>query len=152
MKKKLRTHLTLAYAVAGGLGLTALAQVSDQHFEPMLDWTPQQAEILSPMSIVELDDGHGGTVKAIRITEINLQIVNGLGATLRPGDVQLSRTRRARASDSLVGLVPSSVVAGARQDFRKLRKAAAELGLHGLEVLEGCFVVLLVNAASQFAR
>ena len=44
--------------------------------------TPDQLEILSHMSIVYLDDGSGNFVnKTIRITGVNLQIVNGLGAT-----------------------------------------------------------------------
>ena len=33
------------------------------------------------MSIVYLDDGHGGTVKTLRINAINVQIVNGLDST-----------------------------------------------------------------------
>ena len=49
--------------------------------------TPEQEEILSHMSIEFLDDGQGGTVKTIRFSEVNVQIVNGLGATNgNPGD------------------------------------------------------------------
>jgi len=43
--------------------------------------TPEQAEILGYLSLVDLDDGQGGHLKTIRITGANLQIVNGLGAT-----------------------------------------------------------------------
>ncbi len=49
--------------------------------------TPQPAlhgdvlEILKHFSIVDLDDGQSGVVKTIRITGVNVQIVNGLGAT-----------------------------------------------------------------------
>ena len=44
--------------------------------------TPEQEEILSHMSIVYLDDGFGNPVnKTIRITGVNVQIVNGLDAT-----------------------------------------------------------------------
>jgi len=43
--------------------------------------TPEQAEILSHMSILYLDDGLGGTVKTIRLTGANWQIVDGSGAT-----------------------------------------------------------------------
>jgi hypothetical protein len=43
--------------------------------------TPEQAEILSHMSIVQLPDGQGGTTKTIRLTGVNLQIVNGTGKT-----------------------------------------------------------------------
>jgi hypothetical protein len=43
--------------------------------------TPEQAEILSHMSIVYLDDGVGGLAKTIRIEGVNVQVVNGLGST-----------------------------------------------------------------------
>ena len=43
--------------------------------------TKEWAEILSYFSVVELDDGKGEKVKSIRITGVNLQVVNGLGAT-----------------------------------------------------------------------
>lgn len=43
--------------------------------------TAEQREILSHMSIVYLDDGQGGQVETIRITGVNVQLVNGLGAT-----------------------------------------------------------------------
>ncbi len=43
--------------------------------------TEEQSEILRHMSIVHLEDGGAGTVKTIRISGVNLQIVNGLGAT-----------------------------------------------------------------------
>ena len=51
--------------------------------------TPEQEEILSHMSIVELPLGEDviGTAKTIRFTGVNVQIVNGLGATNgNPGD------------------------------------------------------------------
>jgi hypothetical protein len=41
----------------------------------------EKLEILRHMSIVYLDNGQGGVVKTIRITGVNVQIVNGLGAT-----------------------------------------------------------------------
>lgn len=43
--------------------------------------TAEQREILSHLSIVYLADGAGGTVKTIRVEGVNLQLVNGLGAT-----------------------------------------------------------------------
>ncbi len=43
--------------------------------------TPEHEEILSHMSIEYLDDGLGGTNKTIRFTGVNVQVVNGLGAT-----------------------------------------------------------------------
>ena len=49
--------------------------------------TPEQAEILGHMSIVQVDDRRGGMTKTIRFTGVNVQIVNGLGATNGfPGD------------------------------------------------------------------
>ena len=49
----------------------------------MLMWlTQQQTEILGHMSIVFLDDGAGNLVnKTIRISGVNVQIVNGSGTT-----------------------------------------------------------------------
>ena len=43
--------------------------------------TPEQAEVLSHFSIVRLPDGKGNTTKTIRLTGVNLQIVNGTGET-----------------------------------------------------------------------
>ena len=43
--------------------------------------TPEQEEILGHMNIVYLDDGQGGTNKTIRVTGVNIQLVNGLDAT-----------------------------------------------------------------------
>ena len=44
--------------------------------------TPEQEEILGHMSIEELPvDNEGNTAKTIRFTGVNVQIVNGLGAT-----------------------------------------------------------------------
>ena len=43
--------------------------------------TAEEEEILDHLSIVYLDDGQGGRVKTLRVSRINLQIVNGLGAT-----------------------------------------------------------------------
>ncbi len=43
--------------------------------------TPEEAEILSHMSIVMLDDGSGGQCKAIQFSGVNVRIVNGLGST-----------------------------------------------------------------------
>lgn len=39
------------------------------------------AEVLRHLSVVDIDDGQGGTRKTIRLSDVNLQIVNGLGAT-----------------------------------------------------------------------
>ena len=43
--------------------------------------TPEQAEILGHISIVYLDDGQGGQAKTIRLTGVNVQVVNGLDDT-----------------------------------------------------------------------
>ena len=70
----------LAGLLVGGvlLVLLGMQQVSSTR----LIITGEQQEILSHMSIVYLDDGYGNLVnKAIRISDINVQIVNGLGAT-----------------------------------------------------------------------
>ncbi len=43
--------------------------------------TAEQQAILDRMRLVNVSDGMGGTVETIRITGVNVQIVNGLGAT-----------------------------------------------------------------------
>jgi hypothetical protein len=43
--------------------------------------TAEQQEILGHLSLVYLDDGQGGQTKTIRVTGVNIQVVNGLGAT-----------------------------------------------------------------------
>jgi len=43
--------------------------------------TAEQRAILSHLELVDLEDGQGGTVPTIRVTGVNLQLVNGLGAT-----------------------------------------------------------------------
>lgn len=43
--------------------------------------TAEQIDILRHLSIVQLDDGQGGTVKTLRISDLNVQIVNGLNST-----------------------------------------------------------------------
>jgi len=43
--------------------------------------TPEHLEILGHMSLVLLDDGQGNAKKTLRITGLNVQIVNGAGST-----------------------------------------------------------------------
>ena len=43
--------------------------------------TSEQAEILSHLSLVDAQDGSGGTVKTLVVDGLNVQIVNGMGAT-----------------------------------------------------------------------
>lgn len=66
-------HLT----VFSGTALLALQATTAQRIQ----LTPEQSEILSHMSLVQLDDGHGGKLETIRITGVNVQLVNGLGET-----------------------------------------------------------------------
>ncbi len=69
--------------------------------------TPEQAEILSHQSIVYLDDGQGGTVKTLRISGINVQVVNGLDATngypTDPDSIDLMETQTNGLGNLLVG-------------------------------------------------
>jgi len=64
----------LAWAISGRLG----AQSTVVAHYPI---TPEQREILSHMRIVYLDDGTGNQLKTIRVTGVNLQLVNGSGDT-----------------------------------------------------------------------
>ncbi len=83
--KPLQIHPLSALAGAAALGLTLLAtgavqtQIGPQSLACHI--TPEQQEILNHMSIVYLNDGFGGQCKTIRISGVNVQIVNGLGAT-----------------------------------------------------------------------
>ena len=43
--------------------------------------TRDQMEFLNSISMTDLNDGQGGRARTVRITGLNLQIVNGLGAT-----------------------------------------------------------------------
>jgi hypothetical protein len=43
--------------------------------------TSDQAEFLSHVTMVDLPDGQGGTVRTARISGINVQVVNGQGTT-----------------------------------------------------------------------
>ncbi len=69
--------------------------------------TAEQAEILSHQSIVFLDDGQGGTVKTLRISGINVQIVNGLEATngnsTDPDSIDPSETQTNGLGNLIVG-------------------------------------------------
>lgn len=65
-----------------GLMVAALAgQDSSTGGRPSPVLTSEQSEILGHFELLELEDGQGGLVKTIRITGVNVQIVNGLGAT-----------------------------------------------------------------------
>lgn len=81
------TALAGAAALGALLGLTSLVQVASKKTAGQGErrnisaLTPEQRAILDHMSIVDLDDGLGGTVKTLRISDINVQIVNGLDAT-----------------------------------------------------------------------
>jgi hypothetical protein len=79
---EMRDHTGVLTILTGAclLGL-ALASSPWAQATQLATLTPQQREILSHMSIVQLDDGLGGTCKAIRISGVNVQIVNGLGST-----------------------------------------------------------------------
>ncbi len=59
----------------------ALAPAASAQLSQVATLTPQQREILSHMSIVNLDDGFGNPCKTIQFSGVNVRIVNGLGAT-----------------------------------------------------------------------
>jgi len=70
-----------AAALTAVLGLTSMMQAGAGGATRIPMITTLQEEILSHLSIVYLPDGAGGTNKTIRMSGVNLQIVNGLGAT-----------------------------------------------------------------------
>lgn len=83
--QSIRVQPIFAALMIVGLVIAGIAGAQQPQRFPRL--TAEQAEILSHLSIVHLDDGQGGLVKTIRFTGVNVQIVNGLGATNgRPED------------------------------------------------------------------
>ncbi len=73
--KSLLVSAALLSSALGGLTVGKAIQT------PELALSANTLEILKHFSLVDLDDGQGGVVKTIRITGVNVQIVNGLGAT-----------------------------------------------------------------------
>lgn len=67
-------------ALGGAAVLALLPQVTTTR-QRVGVLTAEQLEILGHLSIVYLDDGQGGMAKTLRVEGVNLQIVNGLGAT-----------------------------------------------------------------------
>lgn len=64
----------LVWAVSGRLGAQSILPRN-------ACLTAEQREILNHLSIEYLDDGFGGQLKTIRVTGVNVQVVNGLGVT-----------------------------------------------------------------------
>jgi len=82
--KPLQIHPLSALLGALGLGLVlALTSMAQQipAGQPVRIPPPELKDLLSHISIVYLDDGAGGKAKTIRFEGVNVQIVNGLGAT-----------------------------------------------------------------------
>lgn len=81
--KTIQLHPLSFVAGVALVGVLGMAQTtlpgSHSHITTL---TPEQREILGHMSLVYLDDGHGNLVnKTIRITGVNVQLVNGLEST-----------------------------------------------------------------------
>lgn len=81
-------HLShnLVRSVLGLAGLTLFAGSALQSHQQALAargscLTPEQEEILGHMSLVDVPNGQGGVSRTLRISGLNVQIVNGLGAT-----------------------------------------------------------------------
>ena len=68
-------------AALGGALFMLLAMQLDVDGRRIPTLTAEQAEILSHLSLVHLDDGQGGTNATVRLAGVNFQIVNGLGGT-----------------------------------------------------------------------
>ena len=76
------TRLSPANALSlAALAAAAVALQSQEKLGQVSTLGPDQREILRHMSIVYLDDGQGGQAKTIRVEGVNVQVVNGLGAT-----------------------------------------------------------------------
>ncbi len=68
-----------AIAALAVFSLSSLQQVPKPHGS--IGLSTEQQEILSHLSIVYLDDGQGGLAKTIRVSGVNVQVVNGSGST-----------------------------------------------------------------------
>ena len=77
--QSIRVHPVVAGLVL--LALAALGLARAQQPQPLYRLTVEQAAILGHLSLVTLPDGHGGQVPTIRITGVNVQLVNGLDST-----------------------------------------------------------------------
>jgi len=101
--------------------------------------TPEQAEILSHMSIEYLDDGQGGMVKTIRLTGANFQVVNGLGATATVNGTGSFFMRAERVGrDTLLAQIVQ-MVSEAQRSRAPIQRLA--------DVVSGYFVPAVLGAA-----
>lgn len=81
VKIEIRPVSLLVGAVLGATALSLAAAQSPIVAQTTLTLTAQQREILSHMSIVQLDDGSGNDCKTIQISGVNVRLVNGIGVT-----------------------------------------------------------------------
>ena len=88
--KPIQIHPLSALLGAAALGAVLLGTSAMQGVGPpagnsQVNWKMASpgdiAEFFSHVSFVDLDDGQGGTARTLRFEGINVQIVNGLGAT-----------------------------------------------------------------------
>ena len=79
--KPIQIHPLSALAGIVAFGLISMGQSSPRPTSHGLGSLSPLEDVLSNMSVVYLDDGQGGTVKTILFSGVNVQIVNGLGAT-----------------------------------------------------------------------
>ena len=86
--------------------------------------TPEQARMLAHMQFVALDDGFGNPLPTIRFTGVNLQLVDGLGATngnpADPFSVDPSRTATNGLGNLVVGYAEPAILGGSRQGSHNL--------------------------------
>ena len=94
------SYLSLASFLIGALGIGWGVQSSSN--EGLSGLTRDQREILSHFSIEYLPDGAGGLNKTIRVTGVNLQIVNGLGATNGTGEYSTASQFAANGTGNLI--------------------------------------------------
>jgi hypothetical protein len=100
--RDVRIHPFSLLLGAGLVGLVSWAQ-SPALPHPALEL----GDMLDHVSIVYLDDGQGGLAKTVRFSGVNLQVVNGLGATngypVDPGTTRASLTRTNGVGNLIVG-------------------------------------------------
>ncbi|MEM7164188.1 MAG: hypothetical protein AAF581_01920 [Planctomycetota bacterium] len=120
---------TLAFLFTGGPAPAANAQGSGNPASALTqDQVDLLQEVLPHLSIEQLPDGVGGTNRTVRFTGVNLQLVNGLGATngepLDPYSVDTAVTAVNGLGNLILGYEEASTAA----------TPSARVGSHNLSV------------------
>ena len=107
--------------------------------------TPELREILGHFSLVYMDDGHGGLAKTIRITGVNVQLVNGLGATNGNSALPLS----VDPTETLTNGVGNLIVGYAETTYGGVERTGSHSVLMGVNGSHTSFGGIVSGAANR---